>query len=41
LEHFRKFFTAAVEKPIEVDIPVVWKTKSDVVQSIVDHGCGN
>jgi hypothetical protein len=40
-EHFRKFFSAAVQKPVEVGNPFVWKTKSDVVQSIVDHGCGN
>ena len=40
LDHFPKFFSAAVGKPIEVDNPFIWKTKGDVVRSIVDHGCG-
>jgi Queuosine biosynthesis protein QueC len=40
LNHFPKFFSAAVGKPIDVDNPFVWKTKGDVVRSIVDHGCG-
>jgi Queuosine biosynthesis protein QueC len=40
LDHLPKFFSAAVGKPIEVDNPFIWKTKGDVVRSIVDHGCG-
>jgi 7-cyano-7-deazaguanine synthase in queuosine biosynthesis len=40
LDHFPKFFSAAVGKPIEVDNPFIWKTKEDVVRSIVDYGCG-
>ena len=40
MDHFPKFFSAAVGKPIEVDNPFIWKTKADVVRSIVDHGCG-
>jgi hypothetical protein len=40
LDHFPKFFSAAVGKPIAVDNPFIWKTKGDVVRSIVDHGCG-
>jgi hypothetical protein len=40
LDHFPKFFSAAVGKPIVVDNPFLWKTKGDVVRSIVDHSCG-
>ena len=40
LERFRRFFSAAVGEPIEVENPFVWKTKADVIRSIVDHGCG-
>ena len=40
LDHFPKFFSAAVGRPIAVDDPLIWKTKGDVVRSIVDHGCG-
>jgi Queuosine biosynthesis protein QueC len=40
LDYFPKFFSAAIDKPIEVDNPFIWKTKEDVVRSIVDHGCG-
>ena len=40
LERFREFFSAAVGKAIEVDNPFIWKTKADVVRSIVDRGCG-
>ncbi len=41
LDHFPKLFSAAVGKPIAVDNPFIWKTKGDVVRSIVDHGCGD
>jgi 7-cyano-7-deazaguanine synthase in queuosine biosynthesis len=40
LDHFPKFFSAAIGKSIAVDNPFIWKTKEDVVRSIVDHGCG-
>ena len=40
LERFREFFGAAVGKPIEVDNPFIWRTKTDVIRSILDHGCG-
>jgi Queuosine biosynthesis protein QueC len=40
LDPFSKFFGAAIGKPIAVDNPFIWKTKEDVVRSIVDHGCG-
>ena len=40
LERFRRFFSAAVGEPVEVENPFVWKTKTDVIRSIVDHGCG-
>jgi 7-cyano-7-deazaguanine synthase in queuosine biosynthesis len=39
LDHFPKFFSAAVGKPIAVDNPFIWKTKEDVIRSIADHGC--
>ena len=41
LDHFRQFFSAAVGKAIDVDNPFIWKTKTDVVRSIVDRGCGD
>ena len=40
LERFRQFFSAAVGKSVEVDNPFIWKTKADVIRSIVDRGCG-
>jgi hypothetical protein len=40
VERFRKFFSAAVGEPIEVENPFIWKTKADVIRSIVDHRCG-
>jgi len=40
LELFRQFFSAAVGVRIEIENPFVWKTKADVVRSILDHGCG-
>jgi 7-cyano-7-deazaguanine synthase in queuosine biosynthesis len=41
LQRFREFLSIAVGKPIEVENPFIWKTKADVVQSIVDRGCGD
>jgi 7-cyano-7-deazaguanine synthase in queuosine biosynthesis len=40
LERFREFFSAAVSTRIEVENPFIWKTKTDVIRSIVDRGCG-
>jgi Queuosine biosynthesis protein QueC len=40
LEFFRMFFSAAIRGRVEVESPFVWKTKAEVVRSIVDHGCG-
>jgi hypothetical protein len=40
LEHFREFFSVAVGKPIEVENPFIWKTKAEVIRSIIDRGCG-
>jgi 7-cyano-7-deazaguanine synthase in queuosine biosynthesis len=40
LERFREFFSAAVGKSIEVENPFIWKTKADVIRSIVERGCG-
>ena len=40
LELFRKFFSSAVAKSIEIENPFIWKTKADVLRSIVDHRCG-
>jgi hypothetical protein len=39
LELFRMFFSAAIRRRVEVENPFVWKTKTEVVRSIVDHGC--
>jgi hypothetical protein len=41
MDHFSKFFSAAVGQPIEFDNPFIWKTKADIVRSIVDQGCGD
>jgi hypothetical protein len=40
LEFFRRFFRAAVGTVIEVENPFIWRTKTEVVRSIVDAGCG-
>jgi 7-cyano-7-deazaguanine synthase in queuosine biosynthesis len=40
LQRFCEFFSAAVGKPIEFENPFIWKTKADVIRSIVDRGCG-
>ena len=41
LERFRQFFSAAVGEAIEVENPFIWKTKADVIRSIVDRRCGS
>jgi 7-cyano-7-deazaguanine synthase in queuosine biosynthesis len=40
LEAFRGFFSAAIGKFVDFDNPFIWKTKADVVRSIVDQGFG-
>jgi 7-cyano-7-deazaguanine synthase in queuosine biosynthesis len=40
LERFREFFSATIGKPIEVENPFIWKTKAEVIRSLVDRGCG-
>jgi 7-cyano-7-deazaguanine synthase in queuosine biosynthesis len=40
LEHYREFFSAAAGKAIDFDNPFIWKTKGEVVRSIVDRGFG-
>jgi hypothetical protein len=40
LELFRRFFSATIGKSIEVDNPFIWKTRADVIQSIVNRDCG-
>lgn len=40
LNYFEKFFSVALGKPIAVENSFIWKTKRDVIHSIVDHGCG-
>jgi 7-cyano-7-deazaguanine synthase in queuosine biosynthesis len=40
LERFGEFFSAAIGKPTEVENPFIWKTKAEVIRSIVDRGCG-
>ena len=40
LELFRRFFSAAIGIRVEIENPFVWKTKAEVIRSILDHGCG-
>jgi Queuosine biosynthesis protein QueC len=40
LERFREFFSAAIGMSIEVENPFIWKTKADVIRSIVKRGYG-
>ena len=40
LERFREFFSAAVGKTIDIENPFIWKTKAEVIGSIVARGCG-
>jgi len=41
LAQFRAFFSAVAGKPIEIENPYIWKTKSDVVRTIAERGCGD
>jgi Queuosine biosynthesis protein QueC len=42
LERFRVFLRMIVgDWPIEIENPFIWKTKADVIRSIVDRGCGD
>jgi 7-cyano-7-deazaguanine synthase in queuosine biosynthesis len=40
LHLFRKFFSAALSQPIDIDNPYIWKTKADVIRSIVEAAGG-
>jgi hypothetical protein len=40
LRQFRKFLSAAIGKSIEVENPFIWKTKADVIRSLVEQGGG-
>ena len=40
LDRFRKLFGAIVGEAVEVDNPFIWKSKADVIRSIVDRGSG-
>jgi hypothetical protein len=40
LERFRRFLGAAIGQPIGLENPFIWKTKADVIRSIVAGGCG-
>jgi 7-cyano-7-deazaguanine synthase in queuosine biosynthesis len=41
IEQYREFFSAAAGRAIAFDNPFIWKTKGEVVESIVDRGCGS
>ncbi len=40
LDHFEKVFSRVLDKPATIENSSIWKTKPDVVRSIVDSGCG-
>jgi 7-cyano-7-deazaguanine synthase in queuosine biosynthesis len=40
LGRFREFFSAAVAQSIDIENPFIWKTKADVIKTIVAHGYG-
>jgi len=40
LQRFREFFSAAFGKSMEVENPFIWKTKADIIRSIVEQQCG-
>lgn len=41
ISRLRALFSALVEIPVEVDNPFVWRTKGEIIQSIVSNGCGD
>jgi 7-cyano-7-deazaguanine synthase in queuosine biosynthesis len=41
LRRFVEFFSVAVGKPMTIENPYIWKTKADVIRSIVVYGCGS
>ncbi|MGZ8998753.1 MAG: 7-cyano-7-deazaguanine synthase, partial [Allosphingosinicella sp.] len=41
ISKLRELFSALVEIPVEVDNPFVWRTKGEIIQSIVGNGCGD
>jgi len=40
LEFFRQFFSVAIGKSIEIENSFIWKTRAEVIRSLVDRGCG-
>lgn len=40
LNGFTKFFSTLFEKPFNVENPFIWRTKTDIIRSISDAGCG-
>jgi hypothetical protein len=40
LERFRELFGAVIGEPVEVANPFIWKSKADVIRSIVERGYG-
>ena len=40
LDRFRELFGAVIGEPVEVENPFIWKSKADVIRSIVERGCG-
>ena len=41
LSELSRLFSAILEEPVTVKNPFFWKTKSDLVRSIADHGCAD
>ena len=41
LSDLSRLFSAILEEPVTVENPYFWKTKSDLVCSIADHGCAD
>lgn len=41
IENFGRFFSALLGEQFSVDNLFIWKTKSDVVRTIADHGCAD
>jgi hypothetical protein len=41
LADLSRLFSAILEEPVKVENPYFWKTKSDLVRSIADHGCAD
>lgn len=41
ISKIRELFSELVEIPVEVDNPFVWRTKGEIIQSIVGNDCGD